>query len=58
MAFVWLLLERVQIGSDGGGRLLKHRGGNGIYSVDGATPSDGRKRLSVATQPRNALTSG
>ena len=51
--FVWLLLGE---GADWGAMeeegYLNIMGGNGIYSVDGATPSDGRKRLSVAKHSR------
>lgn len=51
--FVWLLLGE---GADWGAMeeegYLNIMGGNGIYSVDGATPSDGRKRLSVPKHNR------
>jgi hypothetical protein len=51
--FVWLLLGE---GADWGAMeeegYLNIMGGNGIYSVDGATPSDGRKRLSVPQHSR------
>ena len=51
--FVWLLLGE---GADWGAMeeegYLNIMGGNGIYSVDGATPSDGRKRLSVSKHSR------
>ena len=51
--FVWLLLGE---GGDWGAMekegYLNIIGGNGIYSVDGATPSDGRRRLSVPKHSR------
>jgi Lon protease-like protein len=51
--FVWLLLGE---GDDWGAMekegYLNIIGGNGIYSVDGATPSDGRRRLSVPKHSR------
>src|SRR5262249_19197793 len=51
--FVWLLLGE---GADWGAMekegYLNIMGGNGIYSVDGATPSDGRKRLSLPKHSR------
>jgi len=51
--FVWLLLGE---GADWGAMeeegYLNIMGGNGIYSVDGATPFDGRKRLSAPRHSR------